>query len=149
MKHEITEIKEDFLPLIEKIRDSEVFRHKQWYKYPKDALQAEFIEWYFKNTLNLEFTEDKSHFRVIDYDTYEIDQFLKTNGRKKTTAFTDAMTDEAVAKQKAYWQEYHKNNPDQRTPGFMMRMSGQELKESASKIISDLNNSDLDDLDGL
>lgn len=61
------DVPEQYVDKYNMITDSEVFQFMTWYKYPKYEEQAEFLEWYFKATMNIEFSPDRAFFRVVDY----------------------------------------------------------------------------------
>lgn len=70
-------MREEYKDLWRKISDDEIFIVMHWYPYPKKELFRDFVEWYYKETGNIEFSEGKTHFRLL-YTTTKAgrDKFL-------------------------------------------------------------------------
>lgn len=62
-------MKKEFIDLYRKITDRVTFKLDEWYLYPKDALISEFIEWFYKDSGCLEFSENREKFKVTAWPT--------------------------------------------------------------------------------
>lgn len=60
-------MKNDHPDLYRRITDSQIFIQDTWYDFPKDPLIADFVEWYRRETGNVEYSMNKTHFRVVAY----------------------------------------------------------------------------------
>lgn len=64
--------------LYEKISNPFLFKQDKWYPVPKKSgLITEFLNWYRKETGNVEFSEGNTHFRVISYPISSLKRVFK------------------------------------------------------------------------
>lgn len=109
-------VPEEYHHRYDTITNSNIFKLKHWYTYPKEQETIDFVEWYFKNTLNIEFDEHKKCFRVLRFSAPPIsNRWGDENTKREMTVFQKAMQPEARQKQKEYWENYweQKNGPKQ------------------------------------
>lgn len=59
----------EYIGLYNKIVDSNAFIQDKWYRMSKKDVEKNFIEWYYKETMAIEFSENRSYFRVLFYPT--------------------------------------------------------------------------------
>lgn len=61
------EIPVEYERLYSRIIQPSIFIQEKWYPMPKDVFTHSFLMWYYKQTLCVEFSEDKRHFMVVGY----------------------------------------------------------------------------------
>lgn len=103
------EIPEKFHELYEKIIDDQVFSIDKWYKYPRDPFQAEFIEWYSWRTMNLDFTDTRSHFKINSFVAMLIPKWSHITRTGTNHPLTQARSPERLQAQKEYWENFWNN----------------------------------------
>lgn len=72
----------EYEQLFSRIIEPSVFIADKWYKMPKDVFTTSFLQWYSKNTYCLEFSENKTHFKVIGYPAKYIKSFYFDKDKK-------------------------------------------------------------------
>lgn len=57
----------EFEPFYNKIVEPNIFIQDQWYMISGNRTERDFLEWYYKETMAIEFSGDRRHFRVVAY----------------------------------------------------------------------------------
>lgn len=95
-----------FHDMYEKILDDQVFTLNKWYKYPTDQVKADFIEWYSWRTMNLDFTETRSHFKINSFVAMLIPKWSHVTRTGINHPLTQARSPERLRAQKEYWENF-------------------------------------------
>lgn len=62
-------MKKEYIDFYLAVTDIKKLRPGIWYNYPVSSIKAEFIEWYYKSTMAIDFSQGKTHFMVNFYPT--------------------------------------------------------------------------------
>lgn len=103
------EIPEKYYKLYEDITNPERMVHMKWYKYPTDPFKAEFMEWYAWRTMNIEFSDNKTHLRIVDFQAMPIPKWSNVARLNNNHYLTKARSPERLQAQKEYWENFWNN----------------------------------------
>lgn len=77
------EIPYEFQDFYDKIVEPNIFIQDEWYQISGNRTERDFLEWYYKETMAIEFSGDRRHFRVVAYPVRSVvPDFLLNKGKE-------------------------------------------------------------------